>query len=122
MRFQRGEYCGQYTIEVGQYVGIPKSQNLIAVGSEKSIAPDRIVAYQYNEDGSLKRTRPLCPYPRDARYLGQGDINDARSVWHNDRGFPIEDQWAAGDPAHFPLAFDNSQVHIYTVDVREGPQ
>ena len=40
MRFQCGEYCSQYTIEVGQYVGIPKSQSLIAVGGEKSVAPD----------------------------------------------------------------------------------
>ena len=23
------------------------------------------------------RTRPLCPYPKQARYNGSGDINDA---------------------------------------------
>jgi len=46
---------------------------------EKGIAPDSIVAYQYNGDGSLKRSRPLCPWPKKARYSGQGDVNDARN-------------------------------------------
>jgi feruloyl esterase len=25
------------------------------------------------------RSRPLCPYPKQARYQGAGDINDATS-------------------------------------------
>ncbi|MET0918414.1 MAG: hypothetical protein ABWY07_08345 [Burkholderiales bacterium] len=27
----------------------------------------------------MDRTRPLCPYPRVARYDGRGNINDAAS-------------------------------------------
>lgn len=43
---------------------------------EKGIAPATIVAAHY-EGGKLKMTRPLCPYPEEARYKGKGDSNDA---------------------------------------------
>ena len=33
----------------------------------------------YNDDGTVKRSRPLCPYPQEARYSGQGDVNDAKN-------------------------------------------
>jgi hypothetical protein len=36
-------------------------------------------------------------------------------VWHNERGFPIEDDWAAADPVRFRLVYRNPQVHIYSV-------
>lgn len=45
-------------------------------------APDRIIATKF-EDGdpakSALRTRPLCPYPQRAQYLGRGDINRAEN-------------------------------------------
>jgi hypothetical protein len=37
-------------------------------------------------------------------------------VWHNDRGFPIEDDWALADPVRFHLVYTNPQVHIYAFD------
>ncbi len=43
---------------------------------ERGRAPDRIVASASAMPG---RTRPLCPYPRQARYKGQGSIDDASS-------------------------------------------
>jgi Tannase and feruloyl esterase len=46
---------------------------------EKGVAPDRIVATARASTPWLGRTRPLCPYPQQARYTGSGDINDARS-------------------------------------------
>jgi hypothetical protein len=39
-------------------------------------APDEITAYQYN-GANVTRTRPLCPYPRVAKYNGSGSIDDA---------------------------------------------
>ena len=36
-------------------------------------------------------------------------------VWHNDAGFPIEDEWARADPQRFTLVYENSQVRIYAV-------
>jgi hypothetical protein len=33
--------------------------------------------------------------------------------WHDEQGFPIENQWAEGDPVHFRLAYENSQVRLY---------
>ena len=45
---------------------------------EQGIAPERIVATQVNlATGAFVRTRPLCRYPRVARYDGSGDVNDA---------------------------------------------
>jgi hypothetical protein len=37
-------------------------------------------------------------------------------VWHNDGGFPIEDEWAKMDPQSFQLVYENPDVRIYHVD------
>ena len=42
-------------------------------------APERIVA-SHSTDGSIDRTRPLCPYPQVAAYKGTGSIDEAASV------------------------------------------
>jgi poly(3-hydroxybutyrate) depolymerase len=44
---------------------------------EKSAAPDRIIATAGNASPWPGRTRPLCPYPKQARYKGSGSIEDA---------------------------------------------
>jgi feruloyl esterase len=48
---------------------------------EKDAAPDKIIATKYANDmnpaSGVKMTRPLCVYPRVAKYRGSGDINDA---------------------------------------------
>jgi hypothetical protein len=41
-------------------------------------------------------------------------------VWHNDREFPIEEEWASADPAAFTLLYENPQVRIYAVHVPGG--
>ena len=43
---------------------------------EKNKAPDSLVASKVT-NGTVARTRPLCPYPQVARYKGQGSIDDA---------------------------------------------
>lgn len=43
---------------------------------EQGIAPDRIVASQ-TLPGNTVRTRPLCPYPREARWTGVGSSDVA---------------------------------------------
>jgi feruloyl esterase len=43
---------------------------------EQGQAPDRIVA-SHRTNGKIDRTRPLCPYPQVARYLGTGSIDEA---------------------------------------------
>ena len=44
---------------------------------EKKAAPDRIIATAGNGSPWPGRTRPLCPYPKQARYKGSGSIEDA---------------------------------------------
>ena len=49
---------------------------------EHGIAPDSIVATAPGGPPPVGtpwpgRTRPLCPYPKQARYIGSGDINNA---------------------------------------------
>ena len=50
---------------------------------EDGVAPDRIVATKFrsgsNASSGVARTRPLCPYPRVAQYMGTGSIDDAAS-------------------------------------------
>jgi len=43
---------------------------------ENGKPPDSIVA-SHSKDGSVDRTRPLCPYPQLAAYKGSGSIDDA---------------------------------------------
>jgi feruloyl esterase len=43
---------------------------------ENGKAPDQVLA-SHLTGGKVDRTRPLCPYPRTAQYLGTGDPNDA---------------------------------------------
>jgi feruloyl esterase len=51
------------------------AQKAIEAWVERGVAPDRIEA-RHLEDGTVTRTRPLCPYPQTARYDGTGDTND----------------------------------------------
>jgi hypothetical protein len=45
---------------------------------EQSIAPDRLIGSGPSPvDATKTMTRPLCPYPQQARYKSSGDINDA---------------------------------------------
>lgn len=46
---------------------------------EKGAAPGTIIAtkYERGDSGRVKMTRPLCPYPQEAKYKGTGDTNDA---------------------------------------------
>jgi feruloyl esterase len=43
---------------------------------EKGQAPTRVVA-SHSTSGKVDRTRPLCPYPQEARYTGNGSVDDA---------------------------------------------
>ncbi|MEO2198253.1 MAG: tannase/feruloyl esterase family alpha/beta hydrolase [bacterium] len=45
---------------------------------ESGAAPDRLIASKV-VDGVVERTRPLCPYPRVARYTGEGSTDDAEN-------------------------------------------
>ena len=46
---------------------------------ENGKAPDQIIASHRQRDGTVDRTRPLCPYPKVAKYQGSGSIDDAAS-------------------------------------------
>lgn len=62
--------------------GGPATDQFDALGAlvdwvEKGVAPDRIVAKAGPTSPWPGRTRPLCPYPEVARYVGSGSIDDA---------------------------------------------
>jgi tannase/feruloyl esterase len=44
---------------------------------EKAVAPEQIVAIRRRSDGSTERARPLCVYPKVARWSGRGNTDDA---------------------------------------------
>jgi len=50
---------------------------------ENGMRPMSIIATQWTKDGDtasgVLRTRPLCPYPQKAHWIGTGDENDWRS-------------------------------------------
>jgi feruloyl esterase len=43
---------------------------------EQGIAPEALVG-AHSTSGKVDRTRPVCPYPKTAKYKGSGDINNA---------------------------------------------
>jgi feruloyl esterase len=45
---------------------------------ETGIAPDSIIAYKTRENGKIM-SRPLCPYPQQARYKGHGSIYESKN-------------------------------------------
>jgi feruloyl esterase len=45
---------------------------------EHGVKPSRVVA-SHTVNGVVDRTRPLCPYPQIAKYLGQGSIDQAEN-------------------------------------------
>ena len=47
---------------------------------EEDVAPDRIIGTKYvdsDPEQGIERTRPFCPFPQVARYMGSGSIDDA---------------------------------------------
>jgi feruloyl esterase len=46
---------------------------------ERGVAPETIEAVRKRADGSVERSRPLCVYPKVARWLGRGSTDEAKS-------------------------------------------
>jgi len=46
---------------------------------EHGVAPDSLLGTKTDKEGNVLWTRPLCPYPKQARYKGTGDQKDAAS-------------------------------------------
>ena len=46
---------------------------------ETKTAPTQFIAARMGPDGKPTATRPVCLYPRQARYRGAGDVRDAAS-------------------------------------------
>jgi feruloyl esterase len=44
---------------------------------ERGKAPDQLIASRIAKDGTVNRTRPLCPYPQVAHYKGTGSTDEA---------------------------------------------
>jgi hypothetical protein len=72
--------------EFGQAGGAGDAEHDLVVALERwveeGVAPARIIATKYNGDDQAKGvaiTRPLCPFPQVAKYLGSGDVADAKS-------------------------------------------
>ncbi|HEY5666178.1 MAG TPA: tannase/feruloyl esterase family alpha/beta hydrolase [Gammaproteobacteria bacterium] len=55
------------------------AQRAIENWVERGIAPDRIEAERVDAEGTVIRTRPLCPYPQTARYRGTGNSDRSGS-------------------------------------------
>jgi len=57
----------------------------------------------------------------NALFVSELSAYEIDYVWHNDRGFPIEDEWARADPRTFTLIYENDQARVYAVHPGEGP-
>jgi feruloyl esterase len=74
--------CPGFVMNTGDFKALEAMQEWV----EKGKAPEQII-YSYREAGGMTagmgrsgkvyRTRPVCVYPKVAKYKGSGDINDA---------------------------------------------
>ena len=46
---------------------------------EEGVPPERIVMTKTDDEGKTEWTRPVCVYPKVAKYKGTGDLKDAAS-------------------------------------------
>jgi len=53
--------------------------NALTKWVETGLAPDQMTASHRNAEGVVDMTRPVCPFPLEARYKGAGDPSDASS-------------------------------------------
>jgi feruloyl esterase len=44
--------------------------------ADKGTAPEKVIA-SHMTNGTVDRTRPLCPYPTEAQWKGAGSTDDA---------------------------------------------
>jgi hypothetical protein len=51
-------------------------------------------------------------------FISQLSFYEIDNVWHDERGFPIEETWARDDPNAFLPLFENPQVRVYAVRLR----
>ena len=83
-------HCGSGLVpnDFGQWVrpGADAQHSMLAALEqwvEKGVAPQSIIATQFTKEGdatsAVLRTRPLCPYPQEARWTGKGNRDDAAS-------------------------------------------
>ncbi len=102
---------------------VPKPPILATSSGELEPAPQRAGA---NPDAVRPRYERMEGAPNlwklslrrsnaDYLYVAALSAYEIDNVWHNDAGFPIEDEWAKSDPAMFRLAYQNPQVHVYAV-------
>jgi feruloyl esterase len=68
---------GSHDTAIGPSAGQFDALSAIVNWVENGIAPDRIKGTAGNRSPWPGRTRPLCPYPQQARYEGSGSIEDA---------------------------------------------
>lgn len=68
---------------MGHCSGGPGPDNFDAIGAldqwvDKGVAPEKIIA-SHLSNGAPTFSRPLCPYPQEARYTGSGDRANANN-------------------------------------------
>jgi feruloyl esterase len=69
--------------QFGYYPATPQGNMRLALEQwvEKGVAPETIIAAKYVNQSDpfsgVKMTRPLCAWPKMAKYKGSGDVNDA---------------------------------------------
>jgi len=91
--------------EMGHCAGGPGATTFDALHAlehwvEDGIAPERILAAHLNPDRTVAFTRPLCPYPQEARYRGRGSIDDAANFVCRQvelRPLPLVDSFAGDE-------------------------
>jgi feruloyl esterase len=49
----------------------------ISEWAEGGKPPAEVIAAHKTKEGTVDRTRPLCPYPQIAKYKGSGSIDEA---------------------------------------------
>jgi hypothetical protein len=109
----------------GRFAPIPPalatgSGELLAIGERAGARDDAVrPRYERLQGRQAAWIGNLSLLKVDHLFISALSAYEIDYVWHNTRGFPVEDEWAAADPASFSLEYENQRVRMYAVNLRE---
>lgn len=78
---------------------------------EQGVAPEKIIASRIDAAGTVRRQRPLCPYPAQAVYRGAGSVDEAENFACRSPATP-DRSVGAGDLLHVRNALTQRRLRL----------
>jgi len=110
----RGRRADAVSSELARSSGVLLAADAATGGGAGTVRPryERMIGYRDAWVDNLKQAGV------DYLFISALSAYEINYLWHDERGFPIEQQWAQADPQAFQLVYENPTVRIYHVALR----